>query len=194
MRITGKEVTPMLRTITLVTLLLGATALTSPALAIDEATYKLCDAVITEGSQHYAGKLRESINACTKVIKSNPKNHVAYNNRGSNYDDLKQYDKALADYNMAAQINPRYAKSHFNMGNTHRHTGDLDSAIADYTRAIQIDPNYSMAYNNRGVVYSMKDELKLALADFRKAILLDPQNMEAVRNAGKTERQISKGK
>jgi hypothetical protein len=40
----------------------------------------------------------------------------------------------------------------------------------------------------------MKDELKLALADFRKAILLDPQNMEAVRNAGKTERQISKGK
>src|SRR4030042_1981348 len=44
------------------------------------------------------------------------RNALTYSHRGDAYADKGQLDKALADYNLALEINPRYATAYLNRG------------------------------------------------------------------------------
>jgi len=93
----------------------------------------------------------------------------AYDNRGNTYSDLKEYQKAIADYTKAIDINPRYAKAYYNRGNAYYDLKKYQRAIAYYTRAIDINPQYADAYVNRGIVYKGLKEYQKAKEDYKKA-------------------------
>lgn len=52
-------------------------------------------------------KLNEAVAAYTKIIAANPQNAKAFLYRGSAYDELKQSDKAEADYKQALRLEPQ---------------------------------------------------------------------------------------
>src|ERR1700730_4324975 len=98
-----------------------------------------------------------AIKGCTELIRRNPRNAVAYYNRGIEYNAKGERDRAIADYSKAIEINPKYVAAYTNRGAIYNErgeaTGDLadqDRAIADYTKAIEINPKYEQAYYNRG--------------------------------------------
>ena len=78
--------------------------------------------------------------------------------QGSSAYDNGDYDKALADFNQAIQLDPTYVFAYNNCGNVYLHKGDYDKAIADYDKAIQLDPKYAGAYDNRVKAYKVKGE------------------------------------
>jgi tetratricopeptide (TPR) repeat protein len=78
--------------------------------------------------------------------------------QGSSAYDNGDYDKALADFNQAIQLDPTYVFAYNNRGNVYLHKGDYDKAIADYDKAIQLDPKYAGAYDNRVKAYKVKGE------------------------------------
>jgi tetratricopeptide (TPR) repeat protein len=47
-----------------------------------------------------------SIATCSEVIRTDARAAWAYNNRGLAYFNKKDYDRAIADYNRAIEINP----------------------------------------------------------------------------------------
>ena len=107
------------------------------------------------------------------------KRSKSYNNRGLAYYNKGQYDRAIADYTKAIQINPKRASAYNRRGVAYAKKGQYDSAIADYTKAIQINPNYAFAYNDRGVAYAKKGQYDRAIDDYTKALSINPSLAEA---------------
>ena len=72
-----------------------------------------------------------------QAIRLDPKDAVAYNNRGNAYGDKGDYDRAMADYGDAIRLDPKYAYAYNGRGNAYLRKGDYDRAIADYDAAIR---------------------------------------------------------
>ena len=97
------------------------------------------------------------ISGCTTVIQSGKETQknraVAYTNRGNAYLGKKDYDRAIADYNKAIELEPKLAAAYANRGLAYGAKGDIDGAIADLDKAIDLNPKLAHAYANRGLAY-----------------------------------------
>jgi WD40 repeat protein/tetratricopeptide (TPR) repeat protein len=99
-----------------------------------------------------------------------------YKDRGDAYNELKQWDKAIADFSKAIELDPNRGRRWNNRGYTYLHLKQWDRAIADCSKAIELEPNLAAAWNNRGCGYGELKQWDKAIADFSKAIELDPNN------------------
>jgi tetratricopeptide (TPR) repeat protein len=122
-----------------------------------------------------AGDFDKTIADYTKAIEINPKDAIAFNNRGNAWYRKGDYDKAIADYTKAIEINPKDAIAYYNRGFAWDKKGYFDKAIADYTKAIEIDPKYAKAYYSRGFAWDKKGDYGKAKADYDKAKEINPK-------------------
>ena len=111
----------------------------------------------------------QAVNLLGKVIQQNPDFAPAYNNRGNAYRDLRQYSKAIQDYNRAISLNPKFAKAYNNRGNVYFDQKNYQMAIRDYNQSVSLNPDYKLAYMNRGLAYHQLKQNPLACKDFNKA-------------------------
>jgi tetratricopeptide (TPR) repeat protein len=80
-----------------------------------------------------------------------------------------RYDRAIAYFNKAIEINPNFAEAYYNRGIAYFGKYQDDKAIADFTEAIEINPRLADAYNNRGFAYIQKDQYDKACSDWNRA-------------------------
>ena len=64
---------------------------------------------------------------------------------GESYIIDHDYDRAIADYTKAIEIDPKFADAYYNRGLAYCYKQDYDRAITDYTKAIEIDPKFAIA-------------------------------------------------
>jgi tetratricopeptide (TPR) repeat protein len=127
----------------------------------------------------------EAISACTRAIDSGRSKGEAlatlYYNRGWEFDEKREYERAIRDYDRAIEINakPNYFT---NRGLAYASMEKYDRAIVDYDEAISMDSEHETAWNNRGVAYEKKGQLARALKDFDKAIEIKPDYEKALNN------------
>lgn len=165
-------------------------------------------AVISMGSglsyQYYKGCARlqhgdfqGAVEALTKAIAKDPTNFGAFLNRGVAYDNLKQYDKALADYDSAIAIVPAFGRAFHNRGHVYNTLEQYEKAVADYDEALKHTDNLvidaqgaivavdrAAVYYDRGnALYSLK-KFDDAVASLTSAIALDGQFAAAYHNRG----------
>jgi lipoprotein NlpI len=117
-----------------------------------------------------------SITACDEAIRQYPQSAINYNNRGYEYRNKGDSDRALADFNRAIELDPKYAMAYNNRGSAYRDKGDTNRALGDYGKTIEIDPKYSKAYLNRGLMYLYGGKPDKALADINQASELNPKD------------------
>jgi tetratricopeptide (TPR) repeat protein len=86
----------------------------------------------------------------------------------------RDYDRALAIFNKALEIEPDSAIVLNSRGFAYANKGDEAHALADYELALQKRPNYSPPYNNRGLIYMRRGELDRAYEEFKIALSLNP--------------------
>jgi tetratricopeptide (TPR) repeat protein len=123
-----------------------------------------------------------AIAACSRIIdarKSSRANRVeAYASRGQEWYAKHDYDKAIADFSRAIDLNPKglaeYGTgailAYGNRGNAYNEKGDTKRAIENYTTAIAIDPKYTASYTSRGLQYEKLGDTEKARADFNAAL------------------------
>jgi tetratricopeptide (TPR) repeat protein len=104
------------------------------------------------------------------------RNAQAYIDRGNAFYNKRDYDRAIADYTQAIQLDPKLVKGYINRGLVFANKGDNDRAIADLNQATQLDPKSALAYINRGNSFINKGDTDSAIADFNQAIQLDPKS------------------
>jgi len=109
---------------------------------------------------------------------------ILLSERGAVYKKHGFYDKAIADYTRAIEINPGDANAYFGRGQVYHEQGHYDRAIVDYTKSIELNPEDADAYYNRGLAYAHQQIYDKAIADFTRAIELNPKDAEAYNNRG----------
>ena len=118
------------------------------------------------------------IEACTTILHRDKDKAAwggAYNNRAGAFMAKGDYDHALADYNMAVQLNPEVAAAWLNRGTLWLRKEDFDRAIADLTMATRLDPSLWKSFNNRSNAWRAKGEYNKAKDDLDQAIRLAPK-------------------
>ena len=122
-----------------------------------------------------------TLRGCTQIIgrgeqETREWRATAYVYRGNAYFKNSEFDRAIADYNKAIELDPRDAITFNNRGLSYFEKGEYERAIADNTTAIELDPKYAPAYNGRGLAYERQGDKEKAGADYRKVLEIDPTN------------------
>ena len=120
-----------------------------------------------------------------QVIRLNPKDAAAYNNRAIALADKSELDRAAADYEQALKLDPKFALRLSEPRPalaTRRRTTTAPSPIS--TQAVRLAPDNARGLNARGLVFHIKGEFDRAIADFDRAIALDPGNANYYDNRG----------
>ncbi|MEZ4883323.1 MAG: tetratricopeptide repeat protein [Chitinophagales bacterium] len=108
--------------------------------------------------------------------------YKVYINRGSFYRDKKEYDKALQDFDKAAEVCNCF-EAYFNRAGIHQLLNNNQNAIADFTKAIEVKPSDANGYINRGNIYRELGQNDLALQDYTKAMNIK-ENYDIFYNMG----------
>lgn len=106
-------------------------------------------------------------------------NVPAYNSRGLIHSLMREYDKAIDDFNEAIRLDPVPTWAYLNRGYARYLKKEIEKAIADYDEAIRLFPNYIDAYVYRGDARFKNKDYDKAIADFDEAIRLDPKSIYA---------------
>jgi tetratricopeptide (TPR) repeat protein len=127
----------------------------------------------------------------TLAVTSN--NDVAHNNLGLFYEQQRNLDDAISQYEAALQIQSgkseaRYnlskAVTHTNLGNALTGKGDLDAAVRHYTKAVKLRPDYADAHFDLANALLRKGRLDDAIAEFEKTLSIQPDDAEAHTSLG----------
>jgi tetratricopeptide (TPR) repeat protein len=136
------------------------------------------------------------ISACTVIIlegRETPGNlAVTYYNRSLGYGAEGDYDRAIADYTKAIELDPKFARAYNNRGTVYGIKGDHDRAIADFAKAIGLDPKNANAYNNRCLGLAVSGRAQSALTDCDTALRLRPDYADAFDNRGFAYYQLAR--
>ena len=109
---------------------------------------------------------------------------ITLNNRANAYQNKRDWDRAIADYNEALRLEADSALFRNNRGAAYQHKGDHERALQDYDAAIRLDSTSASAFNNRGRAYHFKENYAQAIRDYDEAIELDPDYALAFYNRG----------
>lgn len=66
--------------------------------------------------QHRSGQLTQALESLTKVLTAIGEDRLVYESRGLVYQDMKNYKKAISDFDQAATIEPTYSETYFLRG------------------------------------------------------------------------------
>jgi len=111
----------------------------------------------------------KALNYWSRAISSNQNTAAAYSNRGLAYQDLKQYQKAVADYSQAIKLDPAYAAAYNNRGNSYYALNEYQLALNDFNQSLKLKPQNANAYLNRGLVFYQMAKDAEACNDFQKS-------------------------
>ena len=82
----------------------------------------------------------KGIAACDRAIKLNPRDAIAFYNRGFVWLLKDEEDRAISDFNEAIRLNPQLARAFSSRGLAWEGKGDLVKALSDYRSFVSIDP------------------------------------------------------
>ena len=82
------------------------------------------------------GDFDRAIQDYDRALSLDPKNGLAFNNRGSAYGRIGDFDRAIGDYENSIRLKPDAALPFFNHGEIYAKRWDFDRAIEDYDKAI----------------------------------------------------------
>ena len=117
-----------------------------------------------------------AIAACTRAIASSSYKGrdlaALHTNRGVEWHNKGENDRAIADYDQAIRLDPKDAGSFNNRGYAYFSKREYDRAIADFDKAVAFNPKYGHALQNRAMAYHNKGDYERAVEGYDRALPL----------------------
>jgi tetratricopeptide (TPR) repeat protein len=142
-------------------------------------------AVLSYLTWQRCGVWNDSLTLWNDIIEKSPAAAQAYDGRAGAYRDNGDYNRAIADFNKAMELDPGFAAAYFGRGYIYcAFLGKIDPAIADLKKAVALAPDFPDAWNTLGIAYGMEDSCGPATMGFDRAIALKPDFADAYVNRG----------
>lgn len=93
-----------------------------------------------------------------------------YYDRGISYLQVKDYERALVEFQRSVKTDSNYKQSYYALGVVNDLMGKYGEAEKYYEEALDIDSEFSEAHNALGVIYYKQQKWKPALKSFQKAL------------------------
>jgi tetratricopeptide (TPR) repeat protein len=111
-----------------------------------------------------ANRLGDAELSFTCVIRVIDTSYVpAYLARAEVYTNLRDFQRAIDDYNAAVLRDNNLIAALNNRGIAQTILGDYTAAAADFDRVLDIDADYLPAYNNRSIIHTLQGEYQAAI-------------------------------
>lgn len=139
------------------------------------------------------GDAAKAIDLLNQEIKINPRNDMAYVEKGNismakakGYNDKGdvaaaklEYLNATTAYTEAARINEKNADALFGLGVVYHLQGSFDNALSLFARVIKLDPLKADVYWQQGLIYQKLNNTQRAIQAYRdyKGTIRDPQGV-----------------
>ena len=107
-----------------------------------------------------------------------PQDAEGFHARGNRYSRNGAYERAIADYSRAIEMDGAFAEAYYDRGFSFYEMARYEEAIADLTRAIEVNPEAARYYGQRSLVYLFADRLDLAQADEEMSDALRERGLE----------------
>jgi tetratricopeptide (TPR) repeat protein len=104
------------------------------------------------GEKRKSEEEKKLLKICNKAIYSNPKNPVAYFNRGNLNFKFGDYMNALKDYSRAIRLNPEYLHAYHCRAIVKEKLSYYNGAISDYNLILKIDSSDGLAHKNKNII------------------------------------------
>ncbi|MFH1573352.1 MAG: tetratricopeptide repeat protein, partial [Acidobacteriota bacterium] len=125
--------------------------------------------------------LRERLAALGYVDKDGPNVH---NNLAQSYLERGEYEKALAEYRRAIELEPKSARLWSNLGMAYLRMESYEEAVEPLKHALELKPDFEAALSNLGVAYTYLGRLEDAAEVIERAVRLEPGRAEYHDNLG----------
>ncbi|MCB0167227.1 MAG: tetratricopeptide repeat protein [Anaerolineae bacterium] len=149
----------------------------SMGLACSQPAQRSGDLFAERGQEAYdSGDYTRAIQQFDLAIEAGVTTHdlaEIYTTMGAAYDQLDQFDEALAAHKRAVEIDPESFRAWNNLGIAYFYLGQLNEAESSQKRAINLKPDYAFAYASLGAVYVSRNEPNAAIQVLAEAIRLD---------------------
>ncbi|MBT3209334.1 MAG: tetratricopeptide repeat protein [Bacteroidetes bacterium] len=126
------------------------------------------------------------------TIKKHKNSPEAWSNRAYAFFEMKEYQKALNDYNKAIRLDSKNYQFYLNRGITFTQARDYKNAIQDYNKALTLAPDNAELYLNRGNVKNFQGKPEEAIKDFNIAIEKDRNNPKTWLSRGAINANLGK--
>ncbi len=94
---------------------------------------------------------KEAITVYSRILELDGNQLKSLKNRAKLYGEIREFSKAVNDYDRAIEIDPNDTELYHERANSlFQIRGRENESIADYNKSIAIDPRNIRAYNNRG--------------------------------------------
>ncbi|QTE24335.1 tetratricopeptide repeat protein [Polaribacter cellanae] len=124
---------------------------------------------------------KDRISLWKNAIK-NPNNTYPLQELGNEYQQRKEYVKAISYYNNAIKINPYLPEVYYYRGLAIKEKGDLNYAKIDFERVIKANGSKkAKAFFQRGLLFEKLNLLDSALVDYDSAIAINPKSEALLR-------------
>lgn len=124
-------------------------------------------------------------------------NAAAYETRGTQALDARDWPTAIGQFSRAAAIEPRNAYTRLNLGTAYYMQRDADRALEQYREAVRLMPSLARAHFGIGVVMETRGQDTTAIEAFTSAVTHDPGYVEAqfslanaLRRTGRVEESL----
>jgi tetratricopeptide (TPR) repeat protein len=109
-----------------------------------------------------------------KAVAAIPKYARAHINLGSAYIELRQFDRAIEEFNAVVSLDPKDPMGYYSLGLVAERQGDFKSAELSYRQAVEADPTFADAHFNLAALYANQRKYDQAIAELRRVLEIDP--------------------
>lgn len=110
---------------------------------------------------------------------------VSLNISGDAFYQAGDIDGAMAEYELALEMDPDNVNVYNSMGVCHGERGDYDRALSSFAKAATLDPEDVFAIYNAGYIHMQRQEYEAALDYFRQALTIDDTIFELLFQTGR---------
>ena len=133
-------------------------------------------------SLHSKGKIKEALEIYNFLIKNKIYDPRIFNNLGSIYSQLKQFEKAILLFDESIKKFPNSLEAYPNLASVLVIKGKSDIAKKILKRAIELNPNYLRPYSTLAGILVGEGNLEKAEHFLRKSLEINPKDINALVN------------